>query len=253
MSRFWSFGIDQCVRRLLADPATAPHILSKRARTTSDAASFYGSEAFQLLDADCAGALTREEVPTVLLSLGGDGVQLLNWGSRTATVVGIKCEDLPPELVQKGMAVKPLLVIEGHQEPSVLNHALKGAAQFLLSHAPSTTGEGAFCSCLLYALQSHSRHSHMRCLVIGNNTNHMPAVGTCASSYTLLPLQSKLTSKQFPVIQRSTACPSQPRPTMARLSAYSQCSCVLMATPRGHQNLHVGVGTQHAMAAGDAG
>jgi hypothetical protein len=160
--------------------------------------------AFQLLDADCAGALTREEVPTVLLSLGGDGVQLLNWGSWTATVVGIKCEDLPPELVQKGMAVEPLLVIEGHQEPSVLNHALKGAAQFLLSHAPSTTGGGAFCSCLLYALQSHSRHSHMRCLVIGNTTNHMPAVGICASSYTLslLPLQSKLTSKQFPVMQR---------------------------------------------------
>jgi hypothetical protein len=140
--RFWYFGVDQCLRRLLADPVTGPHILSKTARTPDDPSTFHGSEAFRLLDADCAGALTRRDIHTVLLSIGGDGVQLLNWGCRTATVIGMKCEDLPPELVQKGVAIKPLMVIEGPQEPSVLNHALQGAASFFVEHAPSTNGKG---------------------------------------------------------------------------------------------------------------
>jgi hypothetical protein len=96
-----------------------------------------------MLDADCAGALTNSDILTVLLTLGGDGVQLVNWGSRTATVIGLKCEDLPPDLVQKGLAVKPLLVIEGPQEPSVLNHALQAAADFFTEHAPSSDGSGA--------------------------------------------------------------------------------------------------------------
>jgi hypothetical protein len=81
--------------RRLASPVTGPHIVGKTARVTTDPASYFASDAFRQLDADCAGALTREDVHTVLLSLGGDGVQLLNWGSRTATVAGIKCEDLP--------------------------------------------------------------------------------------------------------------------------------------------------------------
>jgi hypothetical protein len=97
------------------------------------------------LDADCAGALSNSAILTILLTLGGDGVQLVNWGSRTATVIGVKCEDLPPDLVQKGLAVKQLLVIEGPQELSVLNHALQAVADFLKQHAPSSDGSDAEC------------------------------------------------------------------------------------------------------------
>lgn len=79
----------------------------------------------------------------MLVSLGGDGVQLLNWGSRTATVIALKCEDLPPHLIQTGRAVSPLIVIEGPSEPSTLNHVLQNTAAFLEQHAPSSNGLGA--------------------------------------------------------------------------------------------------------------
>jgi hypothetical protein len=109
----------------------------------ADRATFWGSDAFKQLDTDCAHALSSKGTKSVVLSIGGDGVQLLNWGSRTATVVGLKCEDLPPHLALKGKAVRPLLVMEGPQEPSVLNHALQPAADFFVKHAPSHTGTGA--------------------------------------------------------------------------------------------------------------
>lgn len=73
---------------------------------------------------------------TLMLSLGGDGVQLLNLGSRTATVIGLKCEDLRRDLVQKAFAVVLIMVIEGRQEPSILKHALGRLAAVSVEHAP---------------------------------------------------------------------------------------------------------------------
>jgi hypothetical protein len=93
----------------MADPLTARSILARSSRSTPDAGSFFSSPEYKLLDADCAGALSNSAILTVLLTLGSDGVQLVNWGSRTATVIGVKFEDLPPDLVQKGLAVKPLM------------------------------------------------------------------------------------------------------------------------------------------------
>jgi hypothetical protein len=107
--RYWDFGVQQCLDRLMADPLTARSILARSSRSTPDAGSFFSSPEYKLLDADCAGALSNSAILTVLLTLGGDGVQLVNWGSRTATVIGVKFEDLPPDLVQKGLAVKPLM------------------------------------------------------------------------------------------------------------------------------------------------
>jgi hypothetical protein len=118
-------------------------ILHKKTRTTADQATFWGSDAYRQLDADCGHSLSKDGVHSIILTIGGDGVQLLNWGSRTATVVGIKCEDLPSHLVQKGKAVKPLLVMEGPQEPSILNHAMVGVAEFFVKHVPSSNGTGA--------------------------------------------------------------------------------------------------------------
>lgn len=130
--------MDQVMDKFLSDPDIHDALVNKAHRTVDDKASFYGSSAFKLLDKDCAYALTKEGVKTMLISIGGDGVQLLNWGNRTATVIAVKLEDLPPHLVQTGQAVAPLVVIEGPQEPSVLNAVLRSAVTFLCDHAPST-------------------------------------------------------------------------------------------------------------------
>lgn len=141
--RMWYFGVEQSLQRLLSDPVVREHIKNGTARKRAEGSSMYSSDAFKQLDSDCAGALTKDGVTSLLLSLGGDGVQLLNWGSRTATVIGLKCEDLPSELVQKGIAVLPLVVIEGKQEPAVLSHGLAAVAEFFLKHAPSSNRKGA--------------------------------------------------------------------------------------------------------------
>lgn len=141
--RMWYFDVESSLRRLLSDPEVRHHIQQRTARRHGDPSSFFASEAFRMLDDDCAHALTDEQVLSIVLSLGGDGVQLLNWGARTATVIGLKCEDLPPHLVQTGRAVLPLAVVEGPQEPAVLKHILAPAAQFFLKHAPSSNRKGA--------------------------------------------------------------------------------------------------------------
>lgn len=140
----WYFDVESSLRRLLSDPEVRRHILARTARRTEDPTSFFASEAYRLLDEDCAKILSDEQVLSIVLSLGGDGVQLLNWGTRTATVIGLKCEDLPPHLVQTGRAVLPLVVVEGPKEPAVLKHILAPAAKFFAKHAPSSDGKGEF-------------------------------------------------------------------------------------------------------------
>lgn len=143
--RYWDLGIHNAIAKFLEDPEIREHIKSRAHRTTDDPASFFGSPHFKELNEDCAGILTQVDAAanTMLVSLGGDGVQLLNWGARTATVIALKCEDLPPHLSQTGRAVSPLIIIEGPTEPSNLNHVLKNTASFLVQHAPSVNGRGA--------------------------------------------------------------------------------------------------------------
>jgi hypothetical protein len=144
MCRAWCFGVEHCLRRLLSNPDNLADVQARAARTEKEPGTFYSSPQYRQLDKDCAGALSDPNVLTVLLSFGGDGVQMSNWGCRTATVIGLKCEDLRPERVQTGQAVAPLMVIEGEKEPAVLNHLLKDTADFFLKHCPrpSSDGEG---------------------------------------------------------------------------------------------------------------
>jgi hypothetical protein len=165
MCRAWNFGVDRCLRRLLSDPDILEDVRKRSARTTQDSATFYGSPQYKQLNTDCAGALQDPKYLTLLLSIGGDGVQLLNWGCRTATVIGLKCEDLRPERIQTGRAVVPLMVIEGPQEPSVLNHALEETAAFFLKHCPSSDGKGllrAHISCSACVIYAHALHKPLR-------------------------------------------------------------------------------------------
>lgn len=141
MCRLWDLGIGRAAAKFLEDPELHSAIKAKAHRTTENPATFYGSQQYKDLDKDCAGALTAADVNTLMISVGGDGVQLLNWGSRVATVLAVKCEDLPAHLVQTGRAVAPLIIIEGPAEPSNLNHILRRTVDFLVMHAPSGGGE----------------------------------------------------------------------------------------------------------------
>lgn len=138
----WDLGIERAMKKFLEDPEIRQCIKEKLHRTVNDPSSFYGSPAFKDLNDDCAGALMMANVLTMLISIGGDGVQLLNWGTRTATVISMKCEDLPMHLVQTGRAVTPIIIIEGPTEPATLDHILRGTADFLGAHAPSHTPNG---------------------------------------------------------------------------------------------------------------
>lgn len=147
----WDLGIERAITSFLEDENVRSMVKSKAHRTTDDGATFYGSTHFKQLDQDCAGALTKEGVNTLLLSAGGDGVQLLNWGKRTATVIAVKNEDLPIHMIQSGRAVCPILVIEGPDEPSILNHILRRTVDFLVQHAPSSNGAGVCLAKTLFA------------------------------------------------------------------------------------------------------
>ena len=131
------------MRRLAANPKLLEHIESQQHRTTTDTETFWGSQQFKNLDADSAGALTSAEWRTVLFSLGGDGVDLVNWGNRTATVLGLKLEDLPSHRVQTGAAVAPLIVIEGPKEPSNMRHVNDLVVDVFEKYAPSSDGMSA--------------------------------------------------------------------------------------------------------------
>jgi hypothetical protein len=140
--RLWSFNPEDTLRRLLANPQVRAHVLSPSHRTTADASTFWGSPQFKQLNQDCAGVFDDPRLTAVLLSIGGDGVNIVNWGSRTATIIALKLEDLPEHLVQKGLAVAPLIVIEGPQEPSNLDFVYDLVVPFFSKHAPSKNHRG---------------------------------------------------------------------------------------------------------------
>ena len=141
--RLWDFGAEQVVRRVLAEPSVRAHFLSKSHRTRLDESTFWGSPQFAQLNKDCARVFDSSSLDAVVFSIGGDGVNIQNWGSRTATVIALKLEDLPEHLVQKGLAVAPLFIIEGPQEPSNLRHVYERVVPFLCKHAPSSDNKGA--------------------------------------------------------------------------------------------------------------
>lgn len=151
----WDLGIERAMGQFLEDPEIRKCLKDKLHRTTDDPGTFYGSPAYKDLDEDCAGALTMHHVLTMLISIGGDGVQLLNWGKRTATVIALKCEDLPIHLVQTARAVAPLIIIEGPTEPGNLNSILQRTVDFLCEHAPSRTTEGKQPNAIVIQIRMH--------------------------------------------------------------------------------------------------
>ena len=113
-----AFGAEEVIRRLRVNPAVRAHVLSMQHRTRRDRSTFWGSSLFWQLNKDCAGAFTDASLDAALFSIGGDGVNTRNWGTRKATVIALKLEDLPKDLVQMGLAASPLFIIEGPQKPA---------------------------------------------------------------------------------------------------------------------------------------
>lgn len=143
----WFFGVGETLKKILSDPQLRKHALSREHRTTDDSETFWGSDQYKELNKDTAGAAAGS---SVLMSIGGDGLDLNNWGRRTATVWGLKIEDLPAELVQKGSAVAPLVIVEGPQEPANVQPVNELIVAFFKKHQPSADNESAHCcSCLL--------------------------------------------------------------------------------------------------------
>lgn len=114
--------------------------LYQAGRQYDDASSYFSSAAFKAFDAAAGGKVGPDRPdpfpPTCMIQLGGDGVSLLNFGQRTATVIGVRCEELPGEVSQSQLAWRPFIVIEGPKEPSRLHDILAHTVRELREHGP---------------------------------------------------------------------------------------------------------------------
>ena len=126
--RLWFIVPTEFLQRLFANPDFAAHLLAQLHRTVDDSQTYFGGEAFARFSAYHGGVMLSDGVVTVLFTVGQDGVKLVNIGIRTATLVLLHCEDLPPHLVQTLAALFPAIVIEGRHEP----HNLKWVLQLLV-------------------------------------------------------------------------------------------------------------------------
>lgn len=126
---------------------------SSRGHKYGDASTYFGSEAFRVYDATAFGRVgpgrPHGVLPTIMIQLGGDGVSLLNFGNRTATVIGIRCEELPEEGSQSNLAWRPVIVVEGPKETTALHGIMAQTIRELQEHAPvAMLGAG---SCAIFA------------------------------------------------------------------------------------------------------
>ena len=121
----WYIPVEEIVQQWCSDPVLGQHILNQEHRTTDDPETFFGSPAYRQLDEDLGGALSNPNIRTLLLTGGLDGVQLLTFGKRSATIFGVQLRELPPHLVQTAGAVRICIVVEGRHEPHRLNSIFK--------------------------------------------------------------------------------------------------------------------------------
>lgn len=112
----------------------------RKGRRYHDAASYFCSDAFREYDRASGFRVGQQRPqgfpPTCMIQVGGDGVSLLNFGQRTATIIGVRCEELPPESGSTMMAWRPVIIIEGPLETTVLHEILHDMVQLLCQHAP---------------------------------------------------------------------------------------------------------------------
>ena len=136
--RYWDFGIVEVVKDMFKSSKFREQY--QHARPYDDPTSYFASAAFKAYVAAANGRVGRDRpadvCPTCMLQLGGDGVSLLNFGQRTATVIGVRCEELRGEFSQSNLSWRPIIIIEGPQETKVLHRILEATVNKLRMHAP---------------------------------------------------------------------------------------------------------------------
>jgi hypothetical protein len=130
--RAWNLGVKSVVQSLYNEQVFSDAVGTFRNHHTST----FQFAAMRKVDESTGGALTTDSGPsTIPFEIGGDGVQVLNFGQRTVSVLGIRCLDLPPHLSHTRFSSRPLIVVEGKKEKSALTciSCLMCAAPCMLS------------------------------------------------------------------------------------------------------------------------
>jgi hypothetical protein len=123
-----------------------------RHRLYDSKTSYFNSEAFRHLDRRCnnrIGAAQNPDDPfTSVWQLGGDGVELMTFGIQKASVLGLRCEYLPPHLSHTTVAPRLLIIVEGPKEKSNLDGILTATLDTFIRHAPVTVEGLASITCI---------------------------------------------------------------------------------------------------------
>jgi hypothetical protein len=77
----------------------------------------------------------------MFIQVGGDGLNMNIFGCYSAQVFGARCEDLHPDDAYKKSGWRILLVMEGPQECTNLNQALKATVDEAMRSSPMLPGE----------------------------------------------------------------------------------------------------------------
>lgn len=151
--RYWDFGILPVIKDMFKDPAFRARY--KQPRAYDDPTCYFACEAFKAYDAAADGKVGRNRPPdfpcTCMFQLGGDGVSLLNFGQRSATVIGVRCEELSGDVSQTRLAWYPVIIIEGPKDPTNLQYILEDTVKQLCRHAPMANA-GVFAFPLIVSL-----------------------------------------------------------------------------------------------------
>lgn len=182
--RYWDFGVVPVVKDMFQDPNFREHY--QQPRRYDDPSSYHASQAFKDYDRAAnyrCGQARGEGIPaTCMFQIGGDGVSLLNFGQRTATVIGIRCEELPGEASQSNMAWRPIIIVEGPKETTNLKHILRDTVTQLCMHAPMGSDGKSICGwgCLVHSCSTTSlatappslTHGSHDCSLSTTNASH---------------------------------------------------------------------------------
>lgn len=126
------------IKDMFQDPAFRKEYMQPR--NYDDPTSYHACDAFKAYDDAAGGNVGQNRPPgfpaTCMFQLGGDGVSLLNFGQRSATVIGVRCEELSGDVSQTHMAWRPVIIIEGPRETTNLRHILANTVQQLCNHSP---------------------------------------------------------------------------------------------------------------------
>lgn len=79
---------------------------------------------------------SEEHFVIITFELGGDGVNILNFGSRTVSIIAVRCLDLPGSMSHSKASYRPIAIIEGRPEKTALDAIVDMIAEDFLKYYP---------------------------------------------------------------------------------------------------------------------